>query len=44
MKGAHIGRIGKIDDIVTRGGKLIAKINSDKGKINVWTKNLIIVG
>lgn len=44
MKGAHVGRTGKIDDIVTRGGKLIAKINSDKGKINVWIKNLIIVG
>jgi len=42
IKGKHAGFSGKIEEIVYRGGKEIAKITSDKGRINVWTKNLII--
>lgn len=43
IKGKHIGQKGKIDDILERGGKTIAKIISSKGKINVWIKNIIVV-
>jgi len=43
IKGKHAGYIGKIDDIVTRGGKEIAKISSEEGKVNVWTKNIIVI-
>ncbi len=40
IKGKHIGRKGKIDDIIERGGKKLAKINIGE-KINVWVKNVI---
>jgi len=43
MKGKHAGESGKIENILERGGKTIAKIISDKGKINVWVKNIIVV-
>ncbi|MFA5857155.1 MAG: S4 domain-containing protein [Candidatus Pacearchaeota archaeon] len=43
-EGKHAGNRGKIEEIVFRGGKSIAKINSENGKINVWVKNLIITG
>lgn len=43
VKGKHAGYFGKIDDIVERGGRKIAKVISDKEKINVWVKNLIVV-
>jgi len=43
MKGKHAGENGKIENIMERGGKTIVKIISDKGKINVWVKNIIIV-
>jgi len=43
LKGKHAGNKGKIEEIVLRGGKQIAKIISDKGKINVWIKNLIAI-
>ncbi len=41
--GKHAGVEGKIEDIIVRGGKNIAKIISKEGKINVWLKNLIAV-
>jgi len=40
-KGKHMGQNGKIEEIVERGGKLIAKIKTGDEKINVWVKNLI---
>lgn len=43
IKGKHAGHVGKIDEIVSRGGKQIAKISSDEGKVNVWTKNIIVI-
>ena len=43
IKGKHAGYIGKIDDIVSRGGKEIAKISSEEGKVNVWTKSIIVI-
>ena len=43
LKGKHMGSFGKIIDIMDRGGKSIAKIESGKEKINVWTKNIIII-
>lgn len=43
MKGKHAGEHGKIENIMERGGKTIAKIISDNGKINVWVKNIIIM-
>jgi small subunit ribosomal protein S4e len=43
VKGKHAGEKGKIEDIMQRGGKTIVKIISDKGKINVWIKNMIVV-
>lgn len=42
IKGKHAGSSGKIEEIVERGGKKIAKISSDKKRLNVWTKNIII--
>jgi len=42
-KGKHAGHKGTINEIVTRGGKEIAKISSDEGKVNVWTKNIIVI-
>jgi len=43
LKGKHAGNSGKIEEIVLRGGKSIAKIISKDGKINVWTLNLIAI-
>ncbi len=43
-KGKHAGISGKINDIVERGGKNIAKITSKKAeKLNVWVENLIMI-
>jgi len=43
IKGKHAGNEGKIDEIVSRGGKSIAKISSHKERINVWIKNLVVI-
>jgi small subunit ribosomal protein S4e len=43
VKGKHAGHQGKIQEIMDRGGKSIAKIISDEGKVNVWIKNIIVV-
>ncbi len=43
-EGKHAGHKGKIEDIMSRGGKKLAKISSGKGRINVWTKNIIVIG
>jgi ribosomal protein S4E len=43
FKGKHAGKSGKIDNIFIRGGKKIVKIISEKERINVWTKNLILI-
>jgi len=42
IKGKHAGHQGKIQEIMDRGGKSIAKITSDEGKVNVWIKNIIV--
>lgn len=45
IKGKHAGESGKINEIVERGGKKIAKISSngtDKEKLNVWIENIIV--
>lgn len=42
MKGKHAGIAGKINEIVERGGKKIAKIISDDKKLNVWIENIIV--
>lgn len=41
-EGKHAGKSGKIEDIIERGGKMLAKINAKNEKVNVWTKNIII--
>jgi len=41
IKGKHAGVKGKIQEIIHRGGKDLAKIG-DKEKINVWIKNIIV--
>jgi small subunit ribosomal protein S4e len=43
IEGKHAGYHGKIEEILERGGKNIAKITSDKEKINVWLKNIIVM-
>lgn len=43
IKGKHAGHQGKIQEIMDRGGKSIAKIISDEGKVNVWIKNIIVI-
>ena len=43
IKGKHIGKHGKIGEIIERGGKHLAKMTSDDSRINVWTKNLIVI-
>ncbi|MEM0465228.1 MAG: hypothetical protein QXW97_00830 [Candidatus Pacearchaeota archaeon] len=40
--GKHAGKTGKINEIVKRGGKEIAKISTDDEKINVWVKSIIV--
>ncbi|MDD5193833.1 MAG: hypothetical protein PHF67_04595 [Candidatus Nanoarchaeia archaeon] len=42
IKGKHAGSHGKIEEIIERGGKKIAKISSEGKKINVWVKNIIL--
>ena len=41
--GKHAGISGKINEIVERGGKNIAKIQMGTDKINVWVENIIIL-
>lgn len=41
--GKHAGRYGKINEIIERGGKTIAKIIADKDKMNVWVKSIIVI-
>lgn len=43
IEGKHIGAQGKIEEIMERGGKTLAKISSDGERINVWVKNLIVM-
>jgi small subunit ribosomal protein S4e len=43
IEGRHAGKQGKIEDIIVRGDKRLAKIIQKDGKINVWIKNLIII-
>jgi small subunit ribosomal protein S4e len=43
IKGKHMGVQGKIDNIMERGGKQLAKILSKDGKINVWVKNVVVI-
>jgi len=43
FKGKHMGNSGKIIEIMERGGKQIAKIESKGRRINVWTKNIIVI-
>jgi small subunit ribosomal protein S4e len=45
IKGKHAGESGKINEIVERGGKKIAKISTNgegKDKVNVWIENIIV--
>lgn len=42
IEGKHMGKEGKIDEIMERGGKKLAKISGGKERINVWVKNLIV--
>ena len=42
-QGKHMGKNGKIENIVERGGKKLAKITTDDHKnINVWIKNIMV--
>lgn len=48
IKGKHAGYAGKINEIIERGGKKLAKISSDSktdgnNKLNVWIKNIIVI-
>ncbi len=43
IRGRHGGWKGKIDEVMERGGKEIAKIISDDEKINVETKNVVVI-
>jgi small subunit ribosomal protein S4e len=43
IRGLHAGISGKIEELMTRGDKQLAKIVSKKEKINVWTKNILAV-
>jgi len=43
IKGKHAGHKGKIEEIIHRGGKEVAKIISENKKVNVWTKNIIAI-
>ncbi len=42
-EGKHIGQQGKIEELMERGGKKLAKISVGKERINVWVKNLIVM-
>ena len=41
ISGKHTGRNGKIEEIVERGGKKLAKIKGEEGEMMVWVKNVI---
>jgi len=42
IEGKHAGHKGKVDSIIERGGKSLARIVNEEGKkINVWVKNVI---
>ncbi len=43
ISGAHAGIEGKIENILERGGKKLARILKDNEKINVWTRNIVVV-
>lgn len=43
IKGKHLGKSGKILEIMERGGKKIAKIECKGERINVWTKNIVLI-
>jgi small subunit ribosomal protein S4e len=43
LKGKHAGMSGKINEIVERGGKKIAKIATKDDKLNVWVENIIVM-
>ena len=43
IKGGHTGKKGKISEITNQGVKKIAQIDLKNDKINVWTKNLIVI-
>ena len=43
IKGGHMGKKGKISEIFEQGGKKIAQIDLKEGKINVWSKNIILI-
>jgi len=43
IEGKHSGIKGKIENIMERGNKKLAKISAKGDKINVWVKNIIAV-
>ena len=43
VKGKHMGKSGKILEIMERGGKKIIKIEHKGERINVLTKNIILI-
>jgi small subunit ribosomal protein S4e len=43
IEGKHMGQQGRIEELLERGGKTIAKISVEDGRINVWVKNLIVM-
>ena len=43
LQGKHVGAQGKIDSIIERGGKKLVKISQGTTKINVWTKNVMVI-
>jgi len=44
FEGKHAGHKGKIESILERGGKSLAKVIDEEGKkINVWVKNVIVM-
>jgi small subunit ribosomal protein S4e len=42
-EGKHAGKTGKINELVERGGKRIAKISTEQEKINVWIKSILVL-
>lgn len=44
IRGFHAGKKGKIENVIERGGKSLAKLIVDKEKLNVWVKNIVVVG
>ena len=43
ISGKHAGKKGKIESIIERGGKKLAKISVEGVKLNVWVKNVIVM-